>query len=608
MTEGGHAMPFGAALTERGVRFRLWAPAARNVELQLEDAGGPRLFPMEPAGGGWFDLLTDAACAGSRYRYRIEGGTLVPDPASRYQPGDVHGPSMVVDPGAYVWTQTAWRGRPWHEAVIYELHVGTFTAESTFDGVRKRLDHLVDLGVTAVELMPVADFPGRRNWGYDGVLPYAPDSAYGATDDLKRLIDEAHGRGLMMFLDVVYNHFGPDGNYLHIYAPHFFTQRFATPWGAAIDFARREVRDFFIHNALYWLEEYRFDGLRFDAVHAIIDEGSPDILEEIADAVHRRFGDERHIHLVLENDHNAARYLERGEEGRPRYYVAQWNDDIHHAFHVLATGERAGYYEDYAGRPVEHLGRCLAEGFAYQGEPSPHRGGKSRGEPSAHLPATAFVSFIQNHDQVGNRAFGERISAISEPQVLKTLLAVLLLAPSPPLLFMGEEWGATEPFLFFCDFHDELAESVRQGRRCEFARFPEFRDEAARQRIPDPNAAATFEASRLDWSRIAGEPHAAWLDFYRELLWLRNREIVPHLARLQGNAGGAQRFGEGGLYVTWRLCDGRELALVANFASRTSRKPPVSPRGRLLYGVGDGLVQALDNGELPPWSAAWFLT
>jgi malto-oligosyltrehalose trehalohydrolase len=599
-----HLMPFGAETTPRGVRFRLWAPAARTVELVLEGAT-PRLAAMPAVGGGWFEATRTDAAAGSRYRFRIDGDRLVPDPASRHQPDDVHGPSVVVDPAAYPWIHELWRGRPWHEAVIYELHVGTFTTDGTFDGVRSRLDHLVDLGVTAIELMPIADFSGTRNWGYDGVFPFAPDAAYGTPDDLKRLVDAAHGRGLMMLLDFVYNHFGPEGNYLQAYAPEFFTDRFETPWGAAIDFARREVRDFVIHNALYWLEEYRFDGLRLDAVHAINDDSEPHILEELAETARRCTGIDRHIHLVLENEHNAARYLER-KDRRPRYYTAQWNDDVHHAFHVLATGERAGYYDDFADAPLDHLARSLAEGFAFQGDPFRHWSGAPRGEPSAHLPATAFIAFLQNHDQVGNRAFGERIGTLAEPHVLRALIAVFLLAPSPPLLFMGEEWGAPEPFLFFCDFHDTLADAVREGRRSEFAKFPEFQDAETRRRIPDPNDEDTFLRSRLNWEGPNDGRHVEWLQLYRRLLHLRHREIVPRLTGLPGHAGRAQRVGEGGLAVVWRLNGGSVLRLLANLASTDVTGLPVSD-GDLLYATADHAADQASVGRLPPWSAAWFV-
>ncbi len=600
-----HAMPFGAEVADAGVRFRLWAPAAAAVELELESPGGPLRLPMPAAPGGWFERLSPEARAGTHYRFRIDGETRVPDPASRYQAGDVDGPSVVVDPRAYAWRDDGWSGRPWHEAVLYELHVGTFSPAGTFGGVRERLPYLADLGVTAIELMPVGDFPGRRNWGYDGVLPFAPDAAYGSPGDLKRLVDSAHALGLMMFLDVVYNHFGPSGNYLHAYAPQFFTDRLQTPWGGAIDFSRREVRDFFIHNALYWLVEYRCDGLRLDAVHAIVDESSPHILEELADAVRRRFDGRRHVHLVLENEHNEARYLERRPDGTPRRYTAQWNDDVHHCLHVLATGERAGYYEDYAGRPVDHLARCLSEGFARQGQLFSQRDGERRGEPSAHLPPDAFVAFLQNHDQVGNRAFGERLATLAGPQVLAALSALLLLAPGPPLLFMGEEWGTTEPFLFFCDFHDELADAVREGRRNEFARFPAFRDEATRLRIPDPNAEATFARSRLDWSQTNESGHARCLAHYRRLLHLRRGEVSPRLPAARAEP--ALRFDAGGLRASWTLAEGSVLLLLANLSAQRAEGVPHKPRGRPLFTTEEGLESCLARRELPPWSVAWFL-
>jgi malto-oligosyltrehalose trehalohydrolase len=595
------AAPFGAEIVEGGVRFRLWAPAAKTVELCVEGAAPLAMARTD----GWFELTTGAARAGTRYRYRIDGGIAVPDPASRYQPEDAHGPSAVVDPGAYRW-QHAWTGRKWHETVLYELHVGAFSPEGTFDGVRRRLDHVAALGATAIELMPLSDFPGARGWGYDGVLPFAPDSAYGTPADLKRLIDTAHGRGLMMFLDVVYNHFGPDGNYLHLYAPQFFTERFHTPWGAAIDFSRREVRDFFIANALAWLEEYRFDGLRFDAVHAIRDESAPDILEELADTMRARLPD-RHVHLVLENDDNAAHYLRRAPDGAPRRYVAQWNDDIHHAMHVLATGESGGYYADYADDPAAHLARCLAEGFAYQGEASPHRDGRRRGEASAHLPPGAFVSFLQNHDQIGNRAFGERITSQCESRAAAALAAIYLLAPSPPMIFMGEEWAAPEPFPFFCDFHDALADAVREGRRREFARFPAFRDPEARARIPDPNAEATFLSAVLDWAKPDHPPHAERLALYRELLAIRRREIVPRAAGIPGGAGRFARIGTTGIAVAWKLADGGRLVLCANPGAAPKSGFPALEGATTLYATDAATTEALARGELPPWSVVWSL-
>ncbi len=607
-----HRMPFGATpLAQDAVAFRLWAPAARQVALCLPAQGRERELSMAAEGDGWFALETDAATPGSRYVYRIDDDLLVPDPASRFQPEDVTGPSQVIDPLAWSWRDADWRGRPWHEAVLYELHVGTFSAEGSFDGVRERLDYLLELGVTAIELMPVADFPGARNWGYDGVLPFAPDSSYGRPEDLKALVEAAHLKGMMVLLDVVYNHFGPQGNFLHAYAPAFFSQRHHTPWGAAINFDGPDsdmVRRFFIHNALYWLEEYHFDGLRLDAVHAIMDDSPLSILEELAAAVREGPGRHRHVHLVLENDHNASHYLERDGPDRPRAYVAQWNDDVHHALHVLLTGEEDGYYADYAERPHWYLGRCLAEGFAYQGESSRYRGGAHRGEPSAGLPATAFVSFLQNHDQIGNRAFGERIASLVDGAPLRAVLSILLLAPSSPLLFMGEEFAAATPFRFFCDFSGELAQAVTHGRRREFARFARFADPAVRERIPDPNAATTFTGCRLDWSCLEREFHADWLAFYRRLLLRRQQRIVPRLAALPGGGGEFRVLGEGGLRVQWRLVDGATLVMLANLAPQElSLASGMDAAMEVVHCHPDDLTTALATRRLPPWSVAWLV-
>ena len=603
-----HRMPFGAEVRDDGqVRFRLWAPAAREVGLCLNEGDPGESLPMARGAHGWFELVTANAGPGSRYRFRIDGDRCVPDPASRFNPDGVHGASEVIDPGAFDWQDGCWRGRAWEEAVIYELHVGTFAAKGSFLGVEARLDHLADLGVSAIELMPVADFPGFRNWGYDGVLPFAPAHCYGRPEELKRLVQSAHARGLMVMLDVVYNHFGPEGNYLSLYAPQFFTERHRTPWGAAIDFDASEgraVRDFFIHNALYWLEEFHLDGLRLDAVHAIRDDSRPDILEELAQAVQRGPGRERPIHLVLENDDNASRYLLNGHGGCGGGYRAQWNDDIHHALHVLLTGERDGYYRDYRDRPTRQLARCLAEGFAFQGEPSPYRGGALRGEPSGHLPPTAFVSLLQSHDQVGNRAFGERIVALADPQAVRTAIVILLLAPSPPLLFMGEEFGATSPFLFFCDFDAALARAVTQGRRREFARFARFADPADRERIPDPAQESTFAQSRLDWGCLRQSAHLEWLALYRELLHIRRDHIVPRLHGIRGEMARARIVGDRALAVQWVLGDGSRLKLHANLGNEWVDGFG-QPKGEPLFAYPGQF--APDSGTRPPWSAVWWL-
>ena len=564
---------------------------------------------MDHCDGGWFELITDAAKSGSQYHFRIDSEREVPDPASRFQPRDVHGPSEVIDPLAFEWRDLAWRGRRWEEAVIYELHVGAFTPAGTFSAMGERLDYLVDLGITAVELMPVADFPGKRNWGYDGVFPFAPDSIYGRPEDLKELVQSAHEHGIMVLLDVVYNHLGPEGNYLRSYAPQFFTDRHRTPWGDGINFdgpESRAVRDFFIDNALYWLTEYHFDGLRLDAVNAIIDDSTPHILTELADAVRSSIDPDRQVHLILENDLNQARYLKREQQCQPKWYTAQWNDDIHHALHTLITDERDGYYSDYWERSLDQLGRCLVDGFAYQGEVSAYRNGKPRGESTEGLPLTAFVSFLQNHDQIGNRAFGDRIINIADCRAVRAATAILLLAPSPPLLFMGEEFGAETPFLFFCDFEKDLATAVTDGRRNEFSHFAEFADPAKRERIPDPNAVRTFEASRLDWSVIVEARHEEWLRFYRALLKLRRQHVVPRLSMTCAVNANYEGKGRRGLRVCWKFPDDSELILMANLGldPLSGPTPPVS---QVIYASEDVVASTLNAGTLPPWSVMWFL-
>lgn len=593
-TRRQHEMPYGTRITPDGVRFRLWAPDCERVMLHIEEGAAVGRMMM-PSGDGWFELLVDDAVPGTPYRFEVNDGLRVPDPASRFNPDDVHGVSVVVDPTAFAWHDTAWKGRPWEEAVVYELHVGTFSPEGTFAGVVGRLDYLVELGITAIELMPVADFPGARNWGYDGALLFAPDSRYGTPDDLKALVQAAHDRGLMVLLDVVYNHFGPEGNYLYVYAKKFFSERHHTLWGAAINFdgpGSRTVRDFFIHNALYWLQEYHFDGLRLDAVHAIVDDSERHILVELAERVHDAIAGERAVHLILENDANQARYL---GEGR---YAAQWNDDIHHALHVLAAGEADGYYADYADAPLAHLGRSLTQGFAYQGEASAYHEGRARGEPSAHLPLQAFVSFLQNHDQVGNRAFGERLTQLAPAPAVRAAAAILLLAPSVPMLFMGEEFGATTPFQFFCDFGGDLRDAVTQGRRREFRKFARFADSAAQATIPDPNQGETFLASKLDWRSSEAGRGAESLAYYRALLKLRRELIVPRLRAIEPGAA-AFEVTAGALRVRWRLRDGSQLRLAANLSSQP--RGTVALDGEVVFATSDAAAQ----GVLDPWSVAW---
>ncbi|WP_250514536.1 malto-oligosyltrehalose trehalohydrolase [Caballeronia sp. INDeC2] len=583
-----YCLPFGAHLTGAArenprTRFRFWAPSRDAVQVEIQRSGGaPELVDMQPAGDGWFEAEADGG-AGTLYRYRLDENLAVPDPASRFQPQDVHGPSEVVDPRAYRWTHTNWHGRPWEETVLYELHVG---AMGGFAGVTARLPELAQLGVTAIELMPLNDFSGTRNWGYDGVLPYAPDSAYGRPEDLKQLIDTAHGLGLMVFLDVVYNHFGPDGNYLDAYAKTFFREGVHTPWGPAIDFERPQVRDFFFDNALYWLNEYRFDGLRLDAVHAINDD---EWLRELAHRVRSSVEASRHVHLVLENEHNTANLLET-------HFDAQWNDDAHNTLHVLLTGEEESYYGAYCDKPIEKLARVLKEGFAYQGDPSPIHDGKPRGETSAHLPPTRFVMFLQNHDQIGNRAMGDRLRSLTDDESLFAATGLLLLSPQIPLLFMEEQYGSKQPFLFFTDYHDQLADAVREGRRREFAKFSAFTDEKRRAQIPDPNDEKTFDMSSPKLSdKQDEEDRLEWLHFYRSALTVRAKLITP---RLKGAKSlDADVLGDKALVASWKLGDGETLSVALNLgesAVALKEQPP----GKLIFEAPARAQDRARDGEL----------
>ncbi len=575
-------MRFGPKPLGQGTRFDLWAPDATSVSL----VAGSVEIPMAAGSGGWFEANT-ALGAATAYGFRLASGLLVPDPASRRQATDVHGSSLVPAPIA---VDTAWRGRPWAETVLYELHLGTFTEEGTLRAAARELPALAELGITAVELMPLAAYSGSRGWGYDGVLPYAVQNSYGTLEDLAAFVAEAHRLELMVFLDVVYNHFGPDGNYLGAYAKGFFRDDITTPWGPAIDFREPAVRRFVIENALYWLDTFGIDGLRLDAVHAIHDGSERHILSELAEAVRDHFGDDRHIHLVLENDDNNASFLGGA-------YDAQWNDDYHHVAHVIATGEDDGYYSDYTDDPIGLLLKSLASGFVYQGEPSAHRDGERRGQKSGHLAPQAFVNFIQNHDQIGNRALGERLTRLAAPEAVQALQALLLTSPQVPMLFMGEEWGAETPFLFFCDFEGELADAVREGRRGEFAKFKAFADPAMRERIPDPLDPRSMSASRLDRADLNKPEHTAWRAMIAELLRIRRDEIVPGLAGMAPDAR-TRRFGGRGFSIAWHLADGRTLELQANLGSTPLDGMP-KPEGRTVWSTPG--TDPATRGR-PPWS------
>jgi len=556
-----HEMPFGARLQDGGgALFRLWAPAARQVELALETGGpAPELHPARADAKGWWDCRVPHAAAGALYRWRIDGHLLVPDPASRHNPEGPHGPSSLVDPLQFEWDAT-WTGRPWHEAVLYELHVGSFTPEGTFAAAAGRLQALADTGITAVELMPVASFAGRFGWGYDGVLPYAPHTAYGTPDDLKRFVQQAHRLGLMVLLDVVYNHFGPDGNFLHAYAPQFFSRTKGSPWGPAIDFDGPDsgaVREFFIHNALYWIQEYRFDGLRLDAVHAIRDDGPRHLLQDLSERV-RTATAGRHVHLVLENEDNGHGYL--APTPLHGFYDAQWNDDFHHALHVALTGETHRYYHDYGDDPLDLLARCFTHGMVFEGSRRREGGAREVVQPAPPQALATLVNFAQNHDQVGNRARGERLSQLAPPEAsaLTTLLA--LLTPAIPLLFFGEEWGAPEPFFYFADWQGELRDAVRAGRMREFGH-----EDAAD--LPDPCSSDTFTRSRPDPARARTPEGRERLELVRSALAARRQWITPRQDLLLAGRHSAQRIGERGLAVQWRYDDGRMLCLELNLGA-----------------------------------------
>ena len=623
-------MPFGSAILEDGrVSFSLWAPKAQSVELCLYEDKTVQYLDLSPQSHGWYSLITDRAQVGTLYNYRINRNLIVPDPASRSNPQDIYGPSEVIDPQAYDWQDHAWQGRPWETAVIYEIHTGTFTQSGTFRGIIEKLDYLVSLGVTAIELMPIADFPGSRNWGYDGVLLFAPDSSYGKPDDLKLLIDQCHTRGLMVFLDVVYNHFGPEGNYLGSYAPQFFSKVDHTPWGSAINYSGKDsrvVRDFFIHNALFWFEEYHIDGLRLDAVQSIIDKSSKHILTEIAENV-RMISGSRYRHLVLENEDNAAHYLgyQDGADAtvvnaKPvdvatidtQLYNAQWNDDIHNAIHVLSTGEREGYYADFGTQPLCLLGRCLTEGFGYQGELSLFRKRK-RGERSSHLSPTCFVNFSQNHDRVGNLPFGDRMHRYAWEGSFRAFSEILMLAPGIPLIFMGQEFLADSPFLFFCDFKGDLAQAVREGRERDYRRRGFLRKQT--YKLIDPNSPEAFSRSKMSWGNLEQIAHSDFLQLMTKLLSSRNTQSIPQLSLITKGRSSFVCAREALLAARWEFPSGTTLLLHANLSSEHLSWPD---EGDALSGLkaggllsGNALIYSTTGDMLdvraafPPWFVQW---
>ena len=516
----------GARPAGDAVSFRVWAPARKEVELVLNPgSASSRRRRLTSDGDGMFTGTFPDVAPGDLYAYALDGEGPFPDPASRFQPLGVHGPSAVVDPRAYTWSDRAWRGVPMREAIIYELHVGAFTPAGSFAGVTERLPYLAELGVTVIELMPVADFPGSRNWGYDGVSLFAPSRAYGLPDDLRRLVDAAHGLGLAVLLDVVYNHFGPDGAYGSVFSPYYLSRRHRSPWGAAVNLdgeGSAHVREFFIENALHWLHEYHFDGLRLDATHGLIDDSPRHFAAELAGRARASVQD-RSVLLIAEDDRNLPSIVRSPAEGGWGL-DAVWADDFHHHLRRLSAGDRDGYYEDYSG-VVADIVETIRQGWFYRGQYSPHRG-EPRGTDPAGVPLERMVVCLQNHDQIGNRPFGRRLNHQIEPALFRALSALLLFLPETPLIFMGQEWAASTRFLFFTDHHTDLGRLVTEGRRAEFSRFEAFADPVTRTRIPDPQASSTFDDSRLVWDERTRVPHAGVLELYRTLLRLRRREAA----------------------------------------------------------------------------------
>lgn len=559
---------WGAEYTAAGeVRFRLWAPAVDALNMRLAD----EIVPMTPTGAGWFELLATNLAPGTAYAFILPDGTAVPDPAGRGLQSDVHGPSILVDPTAYRWRLGAWAGRPWSEAVIYELHVGTFTEEGTFAAAAEKLAGLAELGITMIELMPVAAFGGERGWGYDGVLLYTPHPAYGSADDMKSFVDTAHGLGLMVMLDVVYNHLGLDGNYLSALAPEFFLDE-GTPWGPRPDVSKSPTRDFIVENALYWLEEFALDGLRLDAADRIEkDKSEVQFLEDLARRIHETFP-KRHVHLVVEDSRNITRLHERKENNSPPLYDGVWNDGYHHLIHAWVTGEHGGHFTAFACDFWPRIGKTLATGFVLQGERIAGKGDELFGEPSGHLPPVAFVNFLQNHDQTGNRGRGERLWSLIDADLGERLMAMLLLAPQIPLLFMGDEFRSKGRFFFFSDYPEGLRQNDPEERLQQARNFGT--ENLAMHEIRDPNAPDTFAVSKLNWDEAkTGTGRTARIAF-RNLLEKRCRLLMPLLKNVGGGVGHLLLAENGRLAVDWQLGESR-WQMRGNFGEASATLPPV---------------------------------
>lgn len=604
--KSGRRMRWGTQLSNNGVCFRLFAPAFREatspVALVLEGTSEP--LPMHTAGDGWHEVTTSLAHTGSRYRFRLPDGTPVADPASRFQPQDVHGPSEVIDPFVYTWSDADWHGRPWAEAVLYELHIGAFTPQGTLQAAKEKLDHLASLGVTAIELMCLTDFPGNRSWGYDGVLLFAPDSAYGRPEDLKAFIDAAHARGLMVILDVVFNHFGPEGNDLPRYFPQIFSQKHKTAWGSGFNFDGQgcaEVRELILENALYWLEEFHVDGLRLDASHEMHDESPTHILDELAERVHafaQAQTPPRCLHLILESEDTSGTRLARTPDGHVGRYTAQWDHAIDHLLGAAMAGQCSAH-DPGNTHEVEEIAKALAKGFVANEVNCPPP------EADIRVPPTAFVSFIQTHDLIGNRPFGDRLHSLATPEAVRGVAAIYLLSPQMPMIFMGEEWAATTPFPYFCDFHGELAEAVRKGRCEDMAKTGQLSEDELK-RVPSPGADSTFRSAQLRWDELQEESHRAQFEWYRRVLESRREHIAPHLDSLAQACGEHNVLSPTTLTVAWNMGAGTMLHLAANLC-RSPSPAFALPAGKVIWLEGSEAPANDGQSCLGPWSVRWSL-
>ena len=585
---------FGAVPSQDGVRFRIWAPGARELALVLHDGKAAGTHPLARIEGGVYETWVHGAAAGDTYAYRMDGGAPRPDPASRFQPQGVHGPSQIVDAHTYRWHDGAWRPRRLEDLIVYELHIGTFSPEGTFAGARARLPYLRDLGVTAVEVMPIADFAGNRNWGYDGAALFAPARAYGPPDDFRALVDEAHRQGLAVILDVVYNHLGPEGAYLPHFSPQYLTDRHSGPWGRSVNLdgpGAEYVRRFIVDNALYWIRDFHVDGLRLDATHALVDESDTHIIAALARAV--REAAPARVILHAEDHRNEARMVERPSEGGWGL-DGVWADDFHHVIRRMVAGDAHSYYADFAGT-AEELAAVLRQGWLYTGQPSKHAKGP-RGTSADRVPMYRFVVCLQNHDQVGNRATGDRLHHRIPPETWRAASVVLLTAPMTPLLFMGQEWAASTPFLYFTDLEPELGARVTEGRRTEFADSPAFSSGGGSEEVPDPQAAQTFEASRLRWDEQTHGEHARVLALYRQLLALRRKhDALSGGDELEGEAVAPDME----TVVFRRPFDGGAFWVVARFRSggEVDLTDAASRLGYDIRGVTFDVVLDTEHGE-----------